>query len=79
MKPLGRLFAPCIGLCLFIAPEIEAANKALAPEAATITRIEPYSPPTVGTPSGYRGFQGSYNFPSGQPTPPKDGFPWTTC
>ena len=35
----------------------------------------PFNPPAVGTPSGYRGFVGSYNFPMGTPPPAK--YPWT--
>lgn len=48
------------------------------PVASTPTQTAgPYDPPTVGVPAGFRGFEGSYGYPTSLPPPPAGGFPWT--
>jgi hypothetical protein len=51
------------------------AAKAEPPPAQSAAH--PYDPPTVGTPAGYRGFDGSYAYPGTPPAPPAGGYPWT--
>ncbi|QSX78902.1 hypothetical protein [Agrilutibacter solisilvae] len=57
-----------------------AATQAVAAKGtvgAAAAPASPYAPPATGVPDGFRGFDGSYAYPTTTPPPPAGGYPWT--
>ncbi|WP_299001823.1 hypothetical protein [uncultured Shewanella sp.] len=57
----------------FYTPDLEMNNQ----NRIANTNINPFDPPLSGVPAGYRGFEGSYNYPAFNKKPPVKGYPWT--
>lgn len=57
----------------FYTPNLDIENRSNVGEK----NVNPFDPPQSGVPAGYRGFEGSYNYPEFKKAPSAKGFPWT--